>query len=44
MTNINLPHDHGQFSSRALEQMPETGDFQTVAEIFKQLADGNRIL
>ena len=23
--------------------MPETGDFQTVAEIFKQLADGNRI-
>ena len=43
MTNINLPHDHGQFSSRALEQMPETGDFQTVAEIFKQLADGNRI-
>ena len=43
MTNINLPHDHGQFSSRSLEQMPETGDFQTVAEIFKQLADGNRI-
>lgn len=41
MTNINLPHDHGQFSSRALEQMPETGDFQTIAEIFKQLADGN---
>ena len=43
MTNITLPHDHGQFSSRALEQMPETGDFQSVAEIFKQLADGNRI-
>ena len=44
MTNIQpAPRSRTVFQPRPLEQMPETGDFQTVAEIFKQLADGNRI-
>lgn len=43
MSNLNLPHDHGQFSGYVLERMPSITDFQTVADIFKQLGDGNRI-
>ena len=38
-----LPHDHGQRIERELERMPETEDFQTVADIFKQLCDSSRI-
>ena len=38
-----LPHDHGQSMERELEQMPSVDDFQTVADIFKQLGDGSRI-
>ena len=36
-----LPHDHGQRMER--EQVPSVDDFQTVANIFKQLGDGSRI-
>lgn len=43
MSNIILPHDHGQFPGYVLEHMPETDEFKTVADIFKQLGDGNRI-
>ena len=38
-----LPHDHGQAVERGLEHMPRVEDFQTVADIFKQLGDGSRI-
>ena len=43
MTNSRLPHDHGQEMEQRLEEMPSTEDFQTVADIFKQLGDGSRI-
>ena len=43
MPKIQLPHDHGQTIEQELEHMPSTGDFQTVADIFKQLGDGSRI-
>ena len=43
MTNGRLPHDHGQEMEQRLEEMPSTEDFQTVADIFKQLGDGSRI-
>ena len=43
MTNSRLPHDHGQEMEQRLEEMPSTEDFQTVADIFKQLCDGSRI-
>ena len=41
MPNTPLPHDHGQAMER--EQVPSVENFQTVADIFKQLGDGSRI-
>ena len=38
-----LPHDHGQKIESELENMPKASDFQTVADIFKQLCDESRI-
>ena len=43
MANHPLPHDHGQAIERELEHMPSTAQFQTTADIFKQLGDGSRI-
>ena len=43
MPNTNLPHDHGQSIEQELDHMPTTENFQTVADIFKQLGDGSRI-
>ena len=43
MPQISLPHDHGQQVEHELEHMPKVEDFQIVADIFKQLCDGNRI-
>ena len=43
MSEKALPHDHGQAVERGLEHMPRVEDFQTVADIFKQLGDGSRI-
>ena len=38
-----LPHDHGQAMERELDHMPSAGEFQTAAEIFKQLGDTSRL-
>ena len=43
MPNKPLPHDHGQAMELALDHMPSVDDFQSVADIFKQLGDGSRI-
>ena len=43
MPNANLPHDHGQGIEQELQNMPSVENFQTVADIFKQLGDGSRI-
>ena len=43
MTSVQLPHDHGQDLKKKFDHMPETEDFQTVSEIFKQLSDSSRI-
>ena len=43
MEGISLPHDHGQTMEQELEHMPSTENFQTVADVFKQLSDGSRI-
>ena len=43
MPNTPLPHDHGQAIERQLDHMPSVSEFQTVADIFKQLGDGSRI-
>ena len=38
-----LPHDHGQAMEHELDHMPSAGEFQTAAEIFKQLGDTSRL-
>ena len=43
MSETLLPHNHGQAFEQELEHIPRTEDFQTVANIFKQLGDGSRI-
>ena len=43
MSNLPLPHDHGQPMEHILERVPSTDEFQTVSDIFKQLGDGSRI-
>lgn len=43
MSDITLPHHHGQIFEEELDQMPKASDFQIVSDIFKQLCDGNRI-
>ena len=43
MSENKLPHDHGQKIEQQTEEMPSVDNFQTVAEIFKQLGDGSRI-
>ena len=43
MPHTQLPHDHGQSIEQELDHMPSVDDFQTVADIFKQLGDGSRI-
>ena len=43
MSETHLPHNHGQTIEQELAHMPSTDEFQTVADIFKQLGDGSRI-
>ena len=43
MIQNHLLHDHGQTIEQELEHMPSVENFQTVADIFKQLGDGSRI-
>lgn len=38
-----LPHDHGGDIEHICEHMPNTEDFQTVADIFKLMDDPSRI-
>ena len=38
-----LPHNHGQSIEQELEHMPSVENFQTVADIFKQLGSRIRI-
>ena len=43
MQKITLPHNHGQRIEQELQRVPSTEEFQTVAELFKQMGDGSRI-
>ena len=43
MPKTQLPHNHGQAIEQGLENMPSTDEFQTAANVFKQLSDGSRI-
>ena len=45
MNYVELPHHHGEKPETAMiqEQLDQVNDFQTVADIFKQLGDTTRI-
>ncbi len=43
MADIHLPHDHGGRSQALAACLPETEDFQILAEAFRQLSDGSRL-
>ena len=45
MKHIELPHHHGEGQETAIikEQLDQVSNFQTVADIFKQLGDTTRI-
>lgn len=43
MTQITVPHDHGQKIEKILEQLPAQEECMQVAEIFKQISDGTRL-
>lgn len=43
MTQIKLPHDHGQEDEKVLSRMPELEKCQQTAEIFKLISDGTRL-
>ena len=38
MSEVNLPHDHGQNIEKVLERMPDTDECVVVAEVFKQIS------
>ena len=40
---MSLPHDHGQQIEALAAHLPETGEFQAAAELFRLLGDGSRI-
>ena len=40
---MSLPHDHGQQIEALSAQLPETGEFQAAADLFRLLGDGSRI-
>lgn len=43
MSEITLPHDHGQSMEHELTQLPDAENFRILANIFKQLGDGSRL-
>ena len=40
---MSLPHDHGQQIEALAVHLPETGEFQAAADLFRLLGDGSRI-
>ena len=43
MSQIHLPHDHGQHTENLFDHMPAIEDFSVVSDIFKLLSDSSRI-
>lgn len=43
MSDPILPHDHGQMIELNTNLIPDTENFQIVADVFKQLSDGSRL-
>ena len=43
MSEIKLPHNHGQAIEHHVDHMPRTEDFSVMADIFKLLGDSSRL-
>ncbi|MBE5887725.1 MAG: winged helix-turn-helix transcriptional regulator [Lachnospiraceae bacterium] len=43
MSHIHLPHNHGEHNEEFLNIASNTEGFQAVADVFRQLSDGNRV-
>ena len=43
MSEIKLPHDHGQAIEHHFDHMPKTEEFNVIADIFKLLGDSSRV-
>ena len=43
MSQIHLPHDHGQHTENLFDHRPAIEDFSVVSDIFKLLSDSSRI-
>ena len=45
MPSVNLPHQHGEgpHTAQIQAQLEQTGNFQTIADVFKQLGDPTRV-
>ncbi len=43
MSDLHLPHDHGQAMEHRLAAMPNREEFQTVSNLFRQLGDESRL-
>ena len=43
MEHYTLPHRHNQSMSQLMSHLPNIEEFQTTADIFKQLSDPTRI-
>ena len=43
MSHIHLPHNHGEHNEAFLDIASNAEVFQAVADVFRQLSDGNRV-
>lgn len=43
MSEIKLPHNHGQEIEYHFDHMPKTEEFSVIADIFKLLGDSSRV-
>ena len=43
MSQIKLPHDHGQKIEDVVARLPHGEDFQTLSDLFRQLSDPSRM-
>ncbi len=40
---MHLPHNHGEHNEKLMEKVSQVEDFQLIANVFRQLSDGNRL-
>ncbi|MBQ8625282.1 MAG: winged helix-turn-helix transcriptional regulator [Agathobacter sp.] len=43
MSHMHLPHNHGEHKEEFLNIASNADGFQSVADVFRQLSDGNRV-